>query len=212
MRSRCAAENKPKRRSNPLRARHRPPLSDLRGLSQSPGHLHRQGLSHPCEPRDLIIRHLINTTCIYHSLSPVLHITQEAKNVDDCDPCQHPAHTVNMHIHRLMKLPNRSAWLITNTPKHVLKIETDRCHDELVRRIPLVDHIRVIDNVSAEQYTRPSGVEHVHCPAPGNEYPNKTGHHCQIVYISLSARLKSRHVHNPKRPAKRNGPIPEKSH
>jgi len=53
-----------------------------------------------------------------------------------------------------------------------IEVKTDGPHDELVRAKPLGDHIRIVDDVSAEQDTSPQGKDEVHRAAKGNEYPD----------------------------------------
>lgn len=60
----------------------------------------------------------------------------------------------------------------------LLKIQTDSSHDELIRRKPAVNHICVIDDVTAENEATTNCIDEIHCVTERNENPNDAGHHC----------------------------------
>ena len=63
-------------------------------------------------------------------------------------------------------------------PGYSLDVKADGRRDVLVVREPVGDHVRVIDDVAAEQQATTSCEDEVHGAAEGNEDPNNAGHHC----------------------------------
>jgi hypothetical protein len=74
---------------------------------------------------------------------------------------QHNPQTYNeqRHLQRLMKLYEKQKRNMISIPitlqqkKNALEIKADRSHDKLIGRKPIVDEIRIIDNVPAENQT-----------------------------------------------------------
>lgn len=74
-------------------------------------------------------------------------------------------------------------------PGYSLDVEANGRRNVLVVREPVGDHVRVIDDVAAEQQATTSGENEVHRAAKGNEDPNDAGHHCaasQSTVFSVS--------------------------
>ena len=76
-------------------------------------------------------------------------------------------------------------------PGYSLDVEANGRRNVLVVREPVGDHVRVIDDVAAEQQATTSGEDEVHGAAEGNEDPNDAGHHCstsQCTVLGMSKR------------------------
>jgi hypothetical protein len=65
------------------------------------------------------------------------------------------------------------------TLKDLLKIQTDGAHDELIRGEALVDDIRVIHDIAAEDKASANSEYDVHRGAEGDKDADHTGHHCE---------------------------------
>ena len=96
--------------------------------------------------------------------------------------------------------------------RDVLKIKANGTHDELIRRKPLVDHIRVIDDVTTEKEGATDGVDQVHRTIERNEHPDDASHDCGSNKIRVISIWAEKDAPSAIRPPNSHGPSPEKSY
>ena len=85
------------------------------------------------------------------------------------------------NIQRLMKLRAREAQCQSTEAKlfyksNSLKVQADSPQDILIRRQPILNHVRVVHDISAEDEASKDGVNEINCLAEGDEDADETGH------------------------------------
>jgi hypothetical protein len=95
--------------------------------------------------------------------------------------------------------------------KNILEIKANSAHDELIRGEPVIDQVRIIDDVAAEEERAANGEDEVHRAPEGDEDPDYACHYCTRDEKAMETRRKEDRQ-RATRPPKSQGPIPEKSY